>query len=328
VSIYEPRNATSGQVPLGPGGFRWRRRQQRRRLLGAVSGTRVPILGPRARFTSAVGIKAEGVSEGSSLVNRSLGRGAHQTVPWAVLARWEQLLAAQGGGGGGGDDDEGSDNDDTDRGTQLKPPWQQRRWLSARAAGGGGGARPKDLKRLGGSSRGSANGLSGPAGRGGGGGAGGSPRPRFPYMFVVVAEARQPNRWVGGPRKLCHANTHEIAYRPNLDGTSGDGRSSGGKRGDGGGDDKGGDKGRQRAKKRRALMEKAADDYEYTLAESDDAGTRGSPRQGLVMRATVSMGCLSRCRGHFRSAMFLSVRASFDPLGRRITCSPSLFARF
>jgi hypothetical protein len=29
---------------------------------------------------------------------------------------------------------------------------------------------------------------------------------------VVVVEVRQPFKWVGGPRKLCHATTHEIAY--------------------------------------------------------------------------------------------------------------------
>jgi hypothetical protein len=33
-------------------------------------------------------------------------------------------------------------------------------------------------------------------------------------MFVVVAEARSPNRWLGsGAMTRCHATTHEIAYR-------------------------------------------------------------------------------------------------------------------
>lgn len=40
-------------------------------------------------------------------------------------------------------------------------------------------------------------------------------RPKqFPYMFVIVAEARSAERWHGTSSvKRCHATTHEIAYR-------------------------------------------------------------------------------------------------------------------
>jgi hypothetical protein len=34
-------------------------------------------------------------------------------------------------------------------------------------------------------------------------------------LFVVVAEERVEQRWVGAPRKLCHVATHEITYNNN-----------------------------------------------------------------------------------------------------------------
>ena len=56
-----------------------------------------------------------------------------------------------------------------------------------------------------------------------GSGSNGGGGPGWPYQLVVVVEERWKRRWVGAPRKLCHASTYEARSPGGGGGSSGSG---------------------------------------------------------------------------------------------------------